>query len=44
MESGTIDERKKYELGGMKEGMMPVSMMASLIVAVTLRRRKWFFA
>lgn len=26
---------------GMKEGMIPVSMMASLIVAVTLRRKNW---
>lgn len=29
---------------GMKKDMMSVSMMASLIVAVTLRRRNWGFA
>lgn len=29
---------------GTKKDMMPVLMMASLIVAVTLRRRNWFFA
>ena len=40
-----IRERKGRNMSwGTKKDMMPVSMMASLIVAVTLRRRNWGFA